>query len=318
MFKGMYYIIYYYSNVNREELRSNFKDNEAFQFFKLHGMGRYTRVNMCPSLFGVYNQGEKEGQYFLKYYKDRGFITGSSINFCSKEFFEIEDKEMDNLKWASYDHEMVSLFCDPNFTPYATPFSIMDGPNSIQKRCLYGKHTLEHSLTYLKSFWTTYKDQPKFFRIGNIDSHEGTYESIKYDDEILYNFFTQFEKDGHLEDTIILVQSDHGNAQPGPFSILHLEDFFYELSLPSLFLLMPVRTTNYFNSIRRNLKGNEEAFITPFTVYNTLVGFLGDPSIPLSTEDQYSVFSPNIANNRNCNLFSIEDSLCRCAAVNSS
>jgi hypothetical protein len=268
---------------------------------------------MVPVLFGIYsNDNEPNSDYFIKYYKENGFITGSSLEVCSKEVFEIEEEEMKNLNWESYDHEFFSLFCDPNFTPYNNPFSMMRGPNSIKEKCLYNQNAIQHELNYLNKFWNVYANERKFFRMGVIDAHEGTYEVIKYDDEILYNFFLNFEKEGKLKDTIMIIQTDHGNGQPGPFSLLNLDDFYHELSLPSLFMILPTKMDKY-SEIRKKLKINEQSFISPFTLHNSFVSLLNDNQVPFSSHDKYSVFSNNIPGDRDCNILRVENSLCRCA-----
>lgn len=185
------------------------------------------------------------------------------------------------------------------------------GPNSIKKKCLYNKYAIEFQLEYLNSYWSTYKDENKFFKMGIIDAHEGTYEAIKYDDHSLYDFFTEFESQGLLRDTIMIIQTDHGNAQPGPFSFLHLEDFKKELSLPTLFAIIPTDIPNY-STVRNNILSNEQKFITPFTIYNSLLAILNDDSIPFSKHENYSIFSGNIPWDRTCDDFLIEKSLCRC------
>ena len=55
------------------------------------------------------------------------------------------------------------------------------------RRCLYGKDAYEYSLEYAEQFWEQYADEPKFFRLGFIDGHEGSLEVIKYLDEPLLN-----------------------------------------------------------------------------------------------------------------------------------
>lgn len=294
-------------------VRTDYKyKHEAFQFFKYHGIGRLTRVNMIPTFFGIYNNDKEiEANYFLKYYKEKGYITGGSLNYCSKEFFEIQDQEMNNLKWSSYDHEFISLYCDPNYLLFNEPFSISKGSYSMKKKCLYNKYAIQHELDYLNEFWKNYSDQNKFFKIGIFDAHEGTYEAIKYNDNILYDYFSDFEKKGKLNDTIVIIQTDNSNAQLGPFSILHLQDFFKELSLPTLYVLMPTDMKDY-QTLRRNILSNEQKFITPFTVHNTLLKILSDDKIPMSKHDKFSIFDSDIPLNRTCNDFNIENSLCMC------
>lgn len=287
-------------------------EHESFQFFKYHGVGKFTRINMVPTLFGIYNsKNEPTANYFIKHYKENGFITGSALENCNKEVFEIEEEEMKNLNWEPFDHEFLSLFCDPNFTPYGDPFSMARGPNSLKEKCLYNKMAIEHELDYLNNFWNVYSNERKFFRMSIIDAHEGTYEAIKYDDDVLFEFFSKFEKEGKLKDTLMFIQTDHGNGQPGPYSILNLDDFYHELTLPTLFTILPTNIENY-QEIRKNLKINEQSFISPFTLHNSFLTVLNDDKVPMSKHDNYSIFSKDIPIDRNCNHLIIDNGLCRC------
>ena len=240
---------------------------ESFQFLKYHGVGRYTGINMVPTYFGVFNIYYM-GRYFLTQYKNRGYITGQSLTYCGREVFDIDDGAIEKMEWDNYDHEMVSLFCDGNYSPHnADHYPIFSGPNSVRLRCLYNKSILSYSLDYLNQFWTAYQNEPKFFRIGLTEAHEGTQEVIKYSDDELYNFFSDFEKRGYLKDTIIYIQSDHGLSMPGPYN--GLEDYEYEAVLPAFFMILPTNMKDY-DIIRETVKHNQNSMLTPFTIYNSL------------------------------------------------
>lgn len=242
---------------------------ESFQFLKYHGVGRYTGVNMVPAYFGVFNIYYM-GQYFLTQYKNKGYITGQTLTYCGREVFDLDGGAIEKMKWDTYDHEMVSLFCDGNFTPYeANHYPLLTGANSLRIRCLYNKSALSYSLEYMDQFWKAYEKEPKFFRIGLTEAHEGTNEVIKYSDDELFNFFYDFEKKGHLNDTIVYIQSDHGLSMLGPYSAMALDDYEYELVLPAFFMILPTNMNNY-DQIRETVRYNENSMITPFSIYNSL------------------------------------------------
>ena len=76
------------------------------------------------------------------------------------------------------DHQM--LLCDPN----------KDNFNQNTIKCLYGKIHTEHLLEYTNQFWRKYRFNRKFSLIVTNDAHEGTLESLKYLDEIIFNYFS--------------------------------------------------------------------------------------------------------------------------------
>jgi len=224
---------------------------------------------MVPAFFGVFNI-YFDGAHFLRPYKNTGYITGQTMSCCSREVFDIEPGAIEQMKWAHYDHEMISLLCDGNFAPMTGgTYPIFIGANSIRKRCLYGNSVLSYSLNYTKQFFEKYKDQPKFFKLGVIEAHEGTQEVIKYSDDELYNFIVDFEQKGYLDNTIIYIQSDHGLGVPGPYFMFQLDDFTHESVLPAFFMVTPKSMKNY-EDIRPNLIHNENSMITPFNIYNSL------------------------------------------------
>lgn len=292
---------------------------ESFQFFKYHGVGRYTGVNMVPAFFGVYNI-YYAGNHFVTNYKKTGYITGQSLNFCGREVFDIDSGAIEHMKWGTFDHEMQSFFCDGNFTPYDGSYPLMMGTNSIRKRCMYNKNTTWYSLEYLRQFFTKYSDSPKLFRVGLVDGHEGTTEVIKYSDDLLVEFFEKFRQDGFLDDAVLIIHSDHGNAMPGPFTLMEFEDHEYEAVLPAYFIIAP-KSMKYFPKIRENLKHNENALFTPFTTYNTLNAILGNrDDILFSMEDHRDLFSKKISKMRHCkntfwnaDYFYGKEFICRCS-----
>ena len=139
------------------------------------------------------------------------------------------------------------------------------------KKCLFGKDLSEYSLEYLKTFWNVYKNQNKLFLYHSIEGHEPTGELIGHYDELYYQFLNDFYSKGFLKDTAIILFSDHGQHLNGPFYIFKSRDFLFERTLATLFLLIPNNEFLYKDNLYEILKFNQQIFVTPFDIYNTLV-----------------------------------------------
>jgi arylsulfatase A-like enzyme len=67
------------------------------------------------------------------------------------------------------------------------------------------------SFEYALKYFDTYKEQRKFLHLQDISSHSVFEGNIEFVDEKLFAFLVEFEKRGHLKDTIIHLYSDHGD-----------------------------------------------------------------------------------------------------------
>lgn len=189
----------------------------SFQFFKYNAFKGHT-INNYPKLFYGSNVIRKMTR-ITKYFKENGYITCFSNSECYNENIRTRH----NLsKEEICDYEMIN--CDPN---------TMD-ITSYTKRCLYDKLIIDYQLEYGNQFWRTYSKNRKFLFFVNNDGHEPTLEALKYSDENLFLFFNNLFNDNLLEDTSIILLSDHGLSVP---SIYYFLDFFQkEAFLPMLFI----------------------------------------------------------------------------------
>ena len=230
------------------ELLSNYlitdKDNNennninAYQFLKYNNFRPSTQVNVLPMFYGESMKSEK-GSSLIKYFKDKGYITGGSENICHKELFLLEEDRNEYVKFESFDHENFAMFCDPNYNPPNNRVSLFKGLFSMMRRCLYNKDTFEWVFEFGYKFLEQYKNERKFLRLGFIDGHEGTMEAIKYLDKHLFKFLQFYINNYFTNSTAIFIVSDHGENM---FSIHHLinsDEFLYERTLGTLFLLLP-------------------------------------------------------------------------------
>jgi hypothetical protein len=293
----------------------------SYQFLKYHALLYYTYPNVVPSSFGV-KHDKPGGKYFIYNAKEAGYITGQAYDACSKDIFDLYEYYEQIYDFPTFDHEFFGLYCDPN---YAEPnlrrqenyylnmnYQPLIGAYSIKRRCLYGKDAAEYQIEYTKQFFDTYKDQAKIFRLSFIDAHEFSQEVIKYVDDPIYNMLNYLKIKGHLDDTLVILQSDHGTSIKGTYSIWEPRDYYNEIFLPCLFYMIPKNVTG-FEDLDDSLKYNENIMTTPFDFYASLINVFERNS----TVQNYgiSLFSNYVdKTKRDCKTFDIEDKYCMCKA----
>ena len=240
------------------------KKMNVFQYYKYHSLNTYTDPNLIAAYYGATLNGN--GTHFADYFKKNGFIIGRAHNYCEKESC-INLKNPLSLTHTHWDHEGLSIGCIKEFYDEEFTHRI----SSLVKRCLFGKDINEYILEYLESFWTTYLEQYKLFLFQSLDGHEPTGELIGHFDSTFYNFLKKFYSNGWFEDSVLIIFSDHGQHLNGPLYLFDSQDFYIERSLPTLFMIIPNEEEIYNNNFYETIKSNQQTFITPFDIYNTLI-----------------------------------------------
>ena len=225
--------------VTNNEYNNNKNNNiNAYQFLKYNNFRPSTQVNVLPMFYGDSMKSQK-GSSLIKYFKEKGYITGGSENICHKELFLLEEGKNKDVIFESFDHENFAMFCDPNYNPPNNRVSLFKGLFSMMRRCLYNKDTFEWVFEFGYKFLEAYKYERKFLRLGFIDGHEGTMEAIKYLDKHLYNFLEFYIKNYFSNSTAIIIASDHGENMISMHHLLNSDEFLYERTLGTLFILLP-------------------------------------------------------------------------------
>ena len=227
---------YLITNIN--DINNNMNNITAFQFLKYNNFRPSTQVNILPMFYGESMKSQK-GTSLIKYFKEKGYITGGSENICHKELFLLEEDKNKDVVFESFDHENFAMFCDPNYNPPNNRVSLFKGLFSMLRRCLYGKDTFDWVFEFGYQFLEKYKNERKFLRLGFIDGHEGTMEAIKYLDNSLYNFLEFYIKNYFTNSTAIFIASDHGENMFSIHHLLNSDEFLYERTLGTLFIMMP-------------------------------------------------------------------------------
>ena len=252
-----------------ERYRTSEFDHESFQFFKYHASGTHTLPNMMRAFYGVDFRTPSAAESLLKTFKKQGYVTAKSSGICSPTHFDVSqtDKTLKDFDIESFDHENIAFACNPNYREKGGdgPYSHWRGSSAMVRRCLYGKDVHSYVLEYGEKFWTTYAEEPKFLELDLMDGHEPSAEAIKFLDEPLEKFLRNFEMQGLLKDTTIVLYADHGHHLNFFYYLFGLKDLMYELKLPVLYVLLPRNISDIYGNYMKNL---ENVMISGFDLYN--------------------------------------------------
>ena len=295
--------------------KENDMEYKSYQFMKYTTFDAFTQMSAQPMFYGEKMDPEtSNGTFIIKYMKKRGYITGQSINLCSRELFVTMNNCLNKVEFSDFDHENVAMFCDANYYNRDNPYPLLQGGFSVLRRCLYGKDSFQYVLEYGQKFWETYKDNKKFLRLGFIDAHERTQEVIKYLDEPLFNFLNYLFKNKLLENTAIFFVSDHGNGMYGLYRDIQADDFLFERTLAFWFIILH----NFKNEEEiKNLEENQQTLLTPYDIFDTMSDIIfNEENMDVHTRLDFgkSVFRKIDAKNRNCMKYTEWplDEMCHC------
>ena len=191
----------------------------------------------------------------LKYFKEEGYITGQVSDIC--------DKNMNNKNIIDFDHENFVMSCDPNY--------FLKKEFSTYERCLYGKPISEHMINYASQFWEKYSENKKYFRMTFNYGNEPTGNVIRYLDEPLYNMLWNFYNERKLRNTAVFIISEQGNKNNGLYNILGSVEFEIEKKYGVFIMLLDWNEKFKKEQYHENLIKNQNLFITPYDIYDTVV-----------------------------------------------
>ena len=108
------------------------QSHTSYQFMKYQTFAGWTNPNLIPMLYS--SEQNHQRFHFLTFFKQNGFVTCHTQNFCSKESFEysIDSIRDSRIKMDEYDHENVAMFCDPNYIDAENPYPLFSGPYIIK------------------------------------------------------------------------------------------------------------------------------------------------------------------------------------------
>jgi hypothetical protein len=288
---------------------------ESFEFLKYHVFDSYnTNINKQSMFYGtdIILNNDENHRNILSHLKQNGFITAQSSNICSKYLSDFYVKSLNE----EFDHENIGMFCDPNYFITNQKNYNIKGTSSSFRRCLYGKDSYEYVFNYGKLFWEAYSESNKFLRLGFFDGNEKSGEVVKYLDEYMVDFVLDLINGGKFQKTALLFVSGKGSLEYGIFDKIKKTEFFYEKSLGSWFILL--NKYGFENKIIENLRNNSQAFVTPYDVYDTMIGIIYNcydlecfKNIKYRSNNGNTVFNNIDAFGRNCEQYK-EINECQC------
>ena len=242
--------------------KNKIKQASSYQFFKYLNFRDNTYMNVLPMFYGGSVYGQTGGINIIRHFKEIGYITAFTQNNCEKEAFQITDWSAEGIEYENYDHESISLFCDPNYHPPVATWKGVGRFSPIRK-CFYDYDSFKYVFDYGYQFLKIYENERKFLRMGIIDAHESTMEVVKYLDQPLFDFLEFVMNNYFNEKTAIFIASDHGNNMLGINFMLQSDDFTYEKSLGLFYIIIEQEN--------ENLRYNQQRLVTAYDIHDTLL-----------------------------------------------
>lgn len=223
----------------------------------------------------------------------------------------------DNIKLPDTFHDDYLFLRSPT-DHYLRPLFLMSETASHSTVCTGKQLSSQHLLDFALDFTITYRKQP-FFGFFWINSFSHNPESRPQEgDKLIENFLNRLSYTGVLEDTFVVLFSDHG-IRFGEYR-LPMESY-YDERLPFLFIWTPIKFKAKHPTAFKNLVENQFKLVTPYDLYNTLMDInrlsLCDDN--LNNNINVSEACPNchslfltVSANRTCQDAAIHEKWCSC------
>lgn len=236
---------------------------ETFQFFRIISNGFNTEYNTRAMYSGSQLRQNRRGRPYWDFFRGQGNVAAYINGFC-EDWMSVFMK----TKFKGMDHTVFYPWCHPEFHPYEKTFGNFAGPFSILRRCINGIHVHDYIFNYIHETWENYKDYGKIIHVSFQEGHEGTGEVLRTLSPSMSNFFKVLDSSGELENTVVVLTSDHGSHM-GPY-FMSGDMGKFEQKLPLLIMMMPKKLMNKYPEFRENLRKNEQNLVSHYDTHWTL------------------------------------------------
>uniref|UniRef100_A0A1B6DNU0 Sulfatase N-terminal domain-containing protein n=2 Tax=Clastoptera arizonana TaxID=38151 RepID=A0A1B6DNU0_9HEMI len=241
-----------------------------------------THVNVYPF---IWNQ-----------FKNNGYVTAFMEDTPSVGIFTYRLKGFNDVPT---DHYMRPFYveAEPEFSRHK-PYCIGSLP----------RHKI--MMDYAKNIFTVYKEKPKFiFGFHGELSHDH-YNLIGAADNDLLEWLQWFHLNGHLNNTLLIIMSDHGHRFA---DIRNTQQGKLEERLPWFSFVFPPWFEHVHPRAMANFKTNAHRLTTPFDIYPTLANLLHFEGTSFGDVSQRSIsLFKEIPAKRTCADAFIEPHWCTC------
>lgn len=163
--------------------------------------------------------------------------------------------------WWNHDNSNLPYFNDLGVKDGATIHKTIQTLRSFNAQAFIG-------VIQLNTTHYPYRVPPKYEKWKKTyrDSYDN---SVYYQDAILGELFSYMETNGMLENTVILITSDHGESLMEHRNIGHVESNYYETVAIPLLAFIPNSLTN--EKVRSQLRKNQNAITSNIDIVPTLL-----------------------------------------------
>ncbi|OMJ87057.1 hypothetical protein SteCoe_11298 [Stentor coeruleus] len=236
---------------------------EVYQFFRIISNGFNTEYNTRAMYSGSQLRQDRRGRPYWDFFSGQGNVAAYINGFC-EDWMSVFMK----TKFKGMDHKVFYPWCHPEFHPYEKTFGNFAGPFSIVRRCINGKHVHSYIFEYIKEMWKNYTPYGKIVHVSFQEGHEGTGEVLRTLSPSMQEFFSLMENQNELENTVVILTSDHGSHM-GPY-FMSGEMGKFEQKLPLLIMMYPKWFIDKYPEFRKNLQENEQRLVSHYDTYWTL------------------------------------------------
>ncbi|XP_005111704.1 uncharacterized protein LOC101847301 [Aplysia californica] len=246
---------------------------DELQAFEMSGYNKVednTFVNIVPMMVGkfVHEIGWNESMR-KQAFDDYNFLWH---NFSKAGYRTLYAEDAPKIAIFVYGKEG---FHTPPADYYNRPLALaMETQKSVWNRnhhCIVDRLETSMLLDYVTDFSRMFKDKPHF---GFTFITRLTHDSISLvgsADYAYLKFLKRFQVEGHLNNTVLILYSDHG-YRFGDMRNTYVGKV--EERLPFLYLVFPSWFHKKYPKLAKNLRTNSRRLTTPFDIYETLKDIL--------------------------------------------
>ena len=246
------------------------KDLGAFEMNGYNKVEDNTFVNIVPMMVGKFVQEIGWNETMRRQaFDDYNFIWK---NFSKAGYRTLYAEDAPKIAIFVYGKEG---FHTPPADYYNRPLSLaMETQRSVWNKnhhCIVDRLETSMLLDYITDFSTVFKDKPHF---GFTFITRLTHDSISLVGSADYayeKFLKKFHTQGHLNNTVLILYSDHG-YRFGDMRNTYVGKV--EERLPFLYIVFPKWFHKKYPKLSKNLRTNSRRLTTPFDIYETLSDIL--------------------------------------------
>lgn len=297
------------------------KSKGAIEMMGYNKVGDNTFPNLVPMLIGIKENELKKVclphmkatfdncPFIWEWFKQAGYYTALGEDSSSLGTFNYVKVGFSNAPTDYYIHTFIDQ----------AEKIVGSNKDFNSNLCMQDIPFYKVLLNYVEDLTTTLKSSKLFGFFWEISmSHDYLNYPMVMDDDYV-QFFNRLEAKNYLDDTIVIVVSDHGIRWG---EIRSTRQGRLEERLPFLFVLTPPSFRENYTRAYDSLKLNSKRLTTPFDVYATLADLvdlksINDTALLSRSKSNYahnraiSLFLP-VPDNRTCKAADIADHWCTC------